>query len=157
MEMRIDKGWRDQIPAGIDLGPGGTLQFGLDRRDRLAADADIGNPAIRQRAATNDKVEIHLSSSRLKNHFAIVSQKTAWGYGIERVGRERAAQIEPTLVEPPEFAVYVAEEGVAEPVATARALLTDAERHEQISDNRSWTGRIRGDGRGGRRTCACPL
>ena len=60
---------------------------------------------------------------------AYAAEHSSWGYGIERVGRERAAQIEPNLVEPPEFAVYVAEEGVAEPVATARALLADAERH----------------------------
>ncbi|WP_322417677.1 NAD(P)/FAD-dependent oxidoreductase [Mesorhizobium huakuii] len=60
---------------------------------------------------------------------AYVAEHSSWGYGIERVGRERAAQIEPNLAEPPEFAVYVAEEGVAEPVATARALLADAERH----------------------------
>lgn len=60
---------------------------------------------------------------------AYAAEHSSWGYGIERVGRERAAQIEPNLVEPPEFAVYVAEEGVAEPVATARTLLADAERH----------------------------
>lgn len=59
---------------------------------------------------------------------AYAAEHSSWGYGIERVGRERAAQIEPNLVEPPEFAVYVAEEGVAEPVAAAKALLTDAER-----------------------------
>lgn len=59
---------------------------------------------------------------------AYAAEHSAWGYGIERVGRDRAAQIEPNLVEPPEFAVYVAEEGVAEPVATAKALLADAER-----------------------------
>ncbi|UVK43396.1 FAD-binding oxidoreductase [Mesorhizobium sp. AR07] len=58
---------------------------------------------------------------------AYAAEHASWGYGIERVGRDRAAQIEPNLVEPPDFAVYVAEEGVAEPVATAKALLTDAE------------------------------
>ncbi|BCG76635.1 NAD(P)/FAD-dependent oxidoreductase [Mesorhizobium sp. 113-3-3] len=60
---------------------------------------------------------------------AYAAEHSSWGYGIERVDAKRAAQIEPNLVEPPEFAVYVAEEGVAEPVATARALLADAERH----------------------------
>ncbi len=59
---------------------------------------------------------------------AYAAEHTSWGYGIERVDAKRAAQIEPNLVEPPEFAVYVAEEGVAEPVAAARALLADAER-----------------------------
>ncbi|CAN7206155.1 NAD(P)/FAD-dependent oxidoreductase [Mesorhizobium caraganae] len=60
---------------------------------------------------------------------AYAAEHASWGYGIERVDAKRAAQIEPNLVEPPEFAVYVAEEGVAEPVAAAKALLTDAERH----------------------------
>ncbi len=59
---------------------------------------------------------------------AYAAEHSSWGYGIERVDRERAAQIEPNLVDPPDFAVYVAEEGVAEPVATAKALLADAER-----------------------------
>lgn len=60
---------------------------------------------------------------------AYAAEHSSWGYGIERVDAKRAAQIEPNLVEPPEFAVYVAEEGVAEPVATTKALLADAERH----------------------------
>ncbi|MGX5832511.1 NAD(P)/FAD-dependent oxidoreductase [Mesorhizobium sp. 43Arga] len=60
---------------------------------------------------------------------AYAAEHSSWGYGIERVDAKRAKQIEPNLVEPPEFAVYVAEEGVAEPVATAKALLGDAERH----------------------------
>ncbi|MER9402670.1 FAD-binding oxidoreductase [Mesorhizobium caraganae] len=60
---------------------------------------------------------------------AYAAEHSSWGYGIERVDAKRAAQIEPNLVEPPEFAVYVAEEGVAEPVAAAKALLADAERH----------------------------
>jgi glycine/D-amino acid oxidase-like deaminating enzyme len=59
---------------------------------------------------------------------AYAAEHCAWGYGIERVGRERAARIEPNLAELPDFALYVAEEGVAEPVATTRALLADAER-----------------------------
>ncbi|MBM2710836.1 FAD-binding oxidoreductase [Mesorhizobium caraganae] len=59
---------------------------------------------------------------------AYAAEHSSWGYGIERVDAKRATQIEPNLVEPPEFAVYVAEEGVAEPVATTKALLADAER-----------------------------
>ncbi|TGQ06606.1 FAD-binding oxidoreductase [Mesorhizobium sp. M2E.F.Ca.ET.219.01.1.1] len=59
---------------------------------------------------------------------AYAAEHSSWGYGIERVDAKRAGQIEPNLVEPPDFAVYVAEEGVAEPAATARALLADAER-----------------------------
>ncbi|UCI07661.1 NAD(P)/FAD-dependent oxidoreductase [Mesorhizobium sp. B1-1-8] len=59
---------------------------------------------------------------------AYAAEHSAWGYGIERVGREQAALIEPNLAELPDFAMYVAEEGVAEPVAAAKALLGDAER-----------------------------
>ncbi|PBC09921.1 FAD-binding oxidoreductase [Mesorhizobium sp. WSM3859] len=59
---------------------------------------------------------------------AYAAEHSSWGYGIERVDAKRAGQIEPNLVEPPDFAVYVAEEGVAEPAATAGALLADAER-----------------------------
>ncbi|ODT17183.1 MAG: D-amino-acid oxidase [Mesorhizobium sp. SCN 65-12] len=56
------------------------------------------------------------------------AEHSAWGYGIDRVGRERAARIEPNLAKLPDFALHVAEEGVAEPVAAARALLADAQR-----------------------------
>jgi glycine/D-amino acid oxidase-like deaminating enzyme len=60
---------------------------------------------------------------------AYAAEHTSWGYGLERVNAKRAAEIEPNLVEPPGIAIYVAEEGVAEPVAAAKALLADAERH----------------------------
>ncbi|CDX57241.1 conserved hypothetical protein [Mesorhizobium plurifarium] len=59
---------------------------------------------------------------------AYAAEHSSWGYGIERVDAKRAGEIEPNLVAPPDFAVYVAEEGVAEPAATAKALLADAER-----------------------------
>ncbi|MBZ9731939.1 FAD-binding oxidoreductase [Mesorhizobium sp. CA18] len=59
---------------------------------------------------------------------AYAAEHSSWGYGIERVGREQAGRIEPNLAELPEFALYVAQEGVAEPVATTKALLADAER-----------------------------
>ncbi|MEO5755864.1 MAG: FAD-dependent oxidoreductase, partial [Mesorhizobium sp.] len=59
---------------------------------------------------------------------AYASEHSSWGYGISRVDREQAAHIEPNLFELPGFALHVAEEGVAEPVATTRALLADAER-----------------------------
>ncbi|AZO59978.1 MAG: FAD-dependent oxidoreductase [Mesorhizobium sp.] len=66
-----------------------------------------------------------LPADKLK---AYAAEHASWGYGIERVGREQAARIEPNLTELPDFALHVAEEGVAEPVATATALLADAER-----------------------------
>lgn len=59
---------------------------------------------------------------------AYAAEHSAWGYGIERVDRAGAAGIEPSVVELPAFALYIAEEGVAEPVAATRALLADAER-----------------------------
>ncbi|TGS73642.1 FAD-binding oxidoreductase, partial [Mesorhizobium sp. M3A.F.Ca.ET.175.01.1.1] len=59
---------------------------------------------------------------------AFAAEHSSWGYGIERVGRDRVARIEPNLAELPELALYVAEEGVAEPAATAKTLLADAER-----------------------------
>lgn len=59
---------------------------------------------------------------------AYAAEHSSWGYGIERVDAKRAGEIEPNLVTPPDVAVYVAEEGVAEPAATAKALLADAER-----------------------------
>ncbi|CDX41621.1 conserved hypothetical protein [Mesorhizobium plurifarium] len=59
---------------------------------------------------------------------AYAVEHLSWGYGIERVGREQAARIEPNLAELPDFALYVAQEGVAEPAATTKALLADAER-----------------------------
>lgn len=60
---------------------------------------------------------------------AYAAQHSAWGYGIERVDRAGAQRIEPNLMEPPELALHVAEEGVAEPVAATKMLLADAERH----------------------------
>ena len=43
VEMRIDEGRRDQIAMGVDRRAGGNVEFGLDGRDRLADDADVGN------------------------------------------------------------------------------------------------------------------
>lgn len=58
---------------------------------------------------------------------AYAVEHSAWGYGIERVDRMGAARIEPNLTKLPDFALHVAEEGVAEPVAATQALLVDAE------------------------------
>jgi len=78
---------------------------------------------------------------------AYATEHSAWGYGIERVGRERAARIEPNLAELPDFALYVAEEGVAEPVATAKALLADAERHGTKMTAGTVTALVRSNGK----------
>ena len=59
---------------------------------------------------------------------AYADEHGAWGYGIKRVGRAEALQIEPGLAAPPDFALHVAEEGAVEPTMAAQALLADAER-----------------------------
>ncbi|MEO5759730.1 MAG: FAD-binding oxidoreductase, partial [Mesorhizobium sp.] len=61
--------------------------------------------------------------------------------------REQAAHIEPNLFELPGFALHVAEEGVAEPVATTRALLADAERHGARIMAATVTALVETDGR----------
>ena len=66
-----------------------------------------------------------LSAADMETYAA---KHSSWGYGIERVDRASAERIEPNLTELPDFALHVAEEGVAEPVAATKALLADAER-----------------------------
>ncbi|ESY66666.1 MULTISPECIES: FAD-binding oxidoreductase [Mesorhizobium] len=66
-----------------------------------------------------------LSATDMETYTA---QHSTWGYGIERVDRAGAARIEPNLIELPDVALHVAEEGVVEPVAATKALLADAER-----------------------------
>lgn len=53
----------------------------------------------------------------------------AWGYDIRPIGRDEAARLEPNVRNLPEEALFAAEEGMAEPVAAARSLLADAQRH----------------------------
>jgi len=78
---------------------------------------------------------------------AYAAEHSSWGYGIERVGREQVAQIEPNLIELPDFALHVAEEGVAEPAATAKALLADAERRGARVLSSTVTALVQTDGR----------
>lgn len=60
---------------------------------------------------------------------AYAEEHRAWGYGsIRMVERAEIARIEPNLAKPPKLAVYVAEEGVAEPAPTARLLARGAQR-----------------------------
>ncbi|MGQ0485902.1 MAG: NAD(P)/FAD-dependent oxidoreductase [Hyphomicrobiales bacterium] len=58
---------------------------------------------------------------------AYAKQHAAWGYGISRVNGAEILRIEPNLKNPPDFALHVAEEGVTEPLAAARAMLAGAE------------------------------
>jgi len=58
---------------------------------------------------------------------AYAEEHGQWGYNIKRINRAAAQRIEPSLAEPPEFALYVAEEGTVEPVEAAQKLLTAAQ------------------------------
>ena len=58
---------------------------------------------------------------------AFAKEYSSWGYGIRRVRGAEVLAIEPNLKFIPELALHVAEEGTAEPLATARALLAGAE------------------------------
>ncbi|MGN6468520.1 MAG: NAD(P)/FAD-dependent oxidoreductase [Rhizobiaceae bacterium] len=60
---------------------------------------------------------------------ALAANHSAWGYGVRKADRAEAARIEPNLARPPEFALFVAEEGAAEPETTARLLVADAQKH----------------------------
>lgn len=75
------------------------------------------------------------------------TEHSAWGYGISQVDRAGAARIEPNLTELPDFALHVAEEGVAEPVAAVRALLADAERHGAKTISSTVTALVQTGGR----------
>ncbi|KAA1182210.1 FAD-binding oxidoreductase [Rhizobium tropici] len=63
---------------------------------------------------------------------AYAAQHHGWGYGIQPVNRATSAMIEPNLINPPDYALHVAEEGAVEPVAAAEQLLKDAARHGAI-------------------------
>lgn len=54
---------------------------------------------------------------------------SSWGYDVRRVDQDSAGQIEPNIVNPPETALFVAEEGAVEPILATLALIADAERH----------------------------
>ncbi len=60
---------------------------------------------------------------------AYAKERDAWGHPIRRVSRQEILEIEPNLTIVPDHAYHVAGEGVAEPVATALALLADAKSH----------------------------
>ncbi|MFI0847239.1 NAD(P)/FAD-dependent oxidoreductase [Mesorhizobium sp. IMUNJ 23232] len=51
------------------------------------------------------------------------TEHTRWGYGMRRVDNAGAQRIEPGLKTPPDRALFVAEEGMVEPVEAARAIL----------------------------------
>lgn len=53
---------------------------------------------------------------------------SAWGYDVRRVDRAEVSHIEPNMLELPETALFLAEEGSVEPVVATLALLDGAER-----------------------------
>jgi len=59
---------------------------------------------------------------------AYAVEHSIWGYGIRRADRVEARRIEPNLLDLPDLALHVAEEGAVEPVAACRALLAHAAR-----------------------------
>ena len=61
VEMRVDEGRRDQIARRIDPLPGLGRAEIAQRRDPVAADADVGHPPVRQGAARDDDIEHHRS------------------------------------------------------------------------------------------------
>jgi glycine/D-amino acid oxidase-like deaminating enzyme len=82
---------------------------------------------------------------------AYAAEHGSWGYGIRSVARAEAVRIEPRLVEPPEFALHVAEEGAVEPASAARALVADAVKrgakflpHTEVTALAVEGGRVRG-------------
>lgn len=75
------------------------------------------------------------------------AEHSSWGYGIERVDRASAARIEPNLTELPDFALHVAGEGVAEPVAATKALLANAERRGTRIIASTVTALVQSDGK----------
>ncbi len=63
---------------------------------------------------------------------AYAAQHHGWGYGIQPVNRATSTMLEPSLVNPPDYALHVAEEGAVEPATASRLLLEDAQRHGAI-------------------------
>ena len=57
---------------------------------------------------------------------AFARQHGSWGYGLRRVAGDEILGIEPKLKSIPDFAYHVAEEGVVEPLAAAKAILAGA-------------------------------
>jgi glycine/D-amino acid oxidase-like deaminating enzyme len=88
---------------------------------------------------------------------ALGAEHSSWGYGVRELGRDEAARIEPNLAGPPDFALLVAEEGAAEPQASARMLIADAQKRgarlvagiEVVAIHSAGTGRARIETGGG--------
>jgi len=60
---------------------------------------------------------------------AYVAGHQAWSYGLRLIDRAAFRALEPSVAEPPEFAVFAALEGSLDAAWATRALLASAERH----------------------------
>lgn len=58
---------------------------------------------------------------------AFAAEAAAQGYAARLVGADEARRFEPALTAPPDLALHVPGEGMAEPLSAARALLTRTE------------------------------
>jgi len=76
------------------------------------------------RVAWTGSLNWELPEDRLK---AFAAQHIAWGYDIRRVDRAEAQQIEPNLLNPPDFALHAPREGAVEPLAAVHQLLAAAQ------------------------------
>ena len=56
----------------------------------------------------------------------LAARHAGWGYAVRAVEQAEIARMEPALAAPPAFALYAPEEGMVEPVETARILLDAA-------------------------------
>ena len=59
--MRVDEWRRNEVASSLYDAASFRLNRGLDRSDGLAANTDVGNAPIRQRATLDDQVKAHLS------------------------------------------------------------------------------------------------
>lgn len=58
----------------------------------------------------------------------LVREHATWGYDVRLVERDRIAQWEPNLLDPPDCAAFAAGEGAVDPVAATAALIEGARR-----------------------------
>ncbi|MBX3567604.1 MAG: FAD-binding oxidoreductase [Rhizobiaceae bacterium] len=82
---------------------------------------------------------------------AYADEHGAWGYGVRWVERSEITALEPSLRAPPQRALHIAEEGVAEPRQAACALLAAAvdagarvRSSSRVAELRTVAGRVRG-------------
>lgn len=79
---------------------------------------------------------------------AYAEEHESWGYGIRPITGAEISRLEPNLAGAPDFALHVAGEAAADPLATAEALIADAEaKGVRIVDGAEIRSLIVNDGR----------